>query len=176
MIATKPKPIENERHKIDFFLLHSVNTLAMLPTLVHHDWISPANAIRLQEWTGRCHLLNYVSQVAPRLTLEELDGYVSSRSWDEAFRYSILHPSDDGHLAKCIRSLAFGSQLLSEKSGSNGLRMKPDSWLQLANLGEALGSSEEFRMLTEVPVSDTVLWEAKSSPDRWLLAFDDLKH
>ena len=138
LIATKPTPIkETDPYKADFFLLHSVNTLAMMPTLISHSWISPQNAVRMTEWAGRCHLLNYVSQTAPPLTPAEIDIYPITRTWDEIFQYSIEHPSDDGHLAKCVRSLAFGEKVMSDRYGTHDHRIKPDSWLKLANLSES---------------------------------------
>lgn len=137
LIANKPPAIKDgQQHKIDFFLLHSVNTLAMMPSLIDHEWISKENATRLLEWAGRCHLLNYVSQVFPPLSSAEIEKYSTSRTWEELFTYSILHPSDDGHLSKCVRSLAFGEKLSSQGHGSYGGQLKPALWLPFANLGE----------------------------------------
>lgn len=142
LIANKPPAIKDgQKHKIDFFLLHSVNTLAMMPSLVEHDWISKSNATRLLEWAGRCHLLNYVSQVFPPLTPKEVEHYPTPRTWDELFEYATAHPSDDGHLSKCMRSLAFGDKLWSQGHHLSGQRMENGSWLRLANLGECRTSA-----------------------------------
>ena len=106
-----------------------------MPTLVNHEWISRENAVRLIEWAGRCHLLAYVSQTAPPITPAEIDHYPVERQWNEIFERAINHPSDDGHLQKCIRSVAFGEKLLSERYGQADYQIKPETWLRLANFG-----------------------------------------
>ena len=110
----------------------------MIPSLAKHPWSSHENSVRLMEWAGRCHLLNYVSQAAPPLTPAEIDSYPTTRTWQEIFDYSIHHPSDDGHLGKCVRSLAFGEKVMSGKFGTKGYEIRPDSWLKLANLSKLL--------------------------------------
>lgn len=122
---------------MDFILLHTVNTLVLLPTLVEHPWICRENALRLLEWAGRLHLLHYAAQTAPPLTTVELDTYPSLRSWDQAFDFAINHPSDDGHLVKNIRALAWGEQVMSKKYDPAKRVMKPENWLKLASLGES---------------------------------------
>lgn len=121
---------------MDFILLHIVNTLVLMPTLVQHQWIARDNAIRLLEWAGRLHLLHYVAEATPPLSTAELDTMPILRSWNQVFDLAINHPSDDGHLVKNIRSLAWGEQAMSKKYHQAKHIMKPQSWLKLANLGE----------------------------------------
>lgn len=109
-----------------------------MPKFIDHEWISAENAVRVIEWAGRSHLFNYVSRTAPPLTTAEVNQYPIQRSWDEIYNYSINHPTDDGHLQKCVRSLAYGEKTMSGKFGKNGFLMKPDAWLRLANLGKSL--------------------------------------
>ena len=88
-------------------------------------------------------MLNFVSQNSPPITAAEIDEYPLTRSWDDLFDRAINHPSDDGHLQKCIRSLAFGERYMSEKWGKGDFQIKPDSWRKLANLGKPdLGGSK----------------------------------
>jgi Questin oxidase-like len=122
---------------MNFILLHIVNTLVLMPTLVEHQWISRENAVRLIEWAGRLHLLHYVAETAPQLSAAELDTYPSVRSWDQVFDLAKHHPSDDGHLVKSIRALAWGEQVMSKKYDQAKNIMEPGTWLKLANLGES---------------------------------------
>lgn len=143
-MATKPSPIKKEDpQKIDFGLLHCVNTLVLMPTLVNHKWISRENGVRLIEWAGRCHVLTCVGQTAPPITTAEIDKYSPKLSWDEVFDRAINHPTDDGHLQKCIRSLAFGEKVMSPKYGKGKFLMKPDAWLKLGNLGKSFKSTRK---------------------------------
>jgi hypothetical protein len=89
------------------------------------------------EWAGRLHLLHYVAQTAPPLNTAELFTYPTLRSWDQIFSLAINHPFDDGHLAKNIRTLAWGEQVMSKKYDQAKDIMKPGSWLKLATLGES---------------------------------------
>jgi hypothetical protein len=136
LLATKPSRIPpGERHKTNFILLHTVNTLVLMPTLVEHEWISRENAVRLMEWAGRLHLVHYVAETAPPLSTAELDTYRSLRSWDQVFDLAINHPSDDGHLVKNIRALAWGERVMSKKYDHAKNIMEPGMWLKLASLG-----------------------------------------
>jgi Questin oxidase-like len=177
LIATKPSPIKDgQRYKTDFFLLHSVNTLAMMPSLIKHEWISRENGVRMIEWAGRCHLLTYVAQTAPPITSADIDNYQIKRPWNEIFDRAINHPSDDGHLQKCIRSLAFGEKVWEEKYDEADHQIKPDAWLRLANLGKYYFERLQIHALTRnllmnQIVVDLVPYEAKTSEQRWLLMF-----
>lgn len=56
LLATKPSRIPSGgQHRMDFILLHTSNTLVVMPTLIKHQWISPEKAIRLMEWAGTEH-------------------------------------------------------------------------------------------------------------------------
>lgn len=81
-----------------------------------------------------------MSQTAPPLTAAEIQNYPINRSWEDLFERSINHPSDDGHLAKCVRSLAYGEKVLGNRDGGEGedaaMQLRGDDWLRLANLGE----------------------------------------
>ena len=89
------------------------------------------------EWAGRCHLLTYVSQTSPPVTPAEVDKYQIKRPWNEIFDRAINHPSDDGHLQKCVRSLAYGEEVFSKTEAKGGYQIKPDTWLRLANMGKS---------------------------------------
>ena len=108
-----------------------------MPSFIDHPWIVRSNSVRLLEWAGRCHLLNYVSQTAPPITTTDIEQYPLKRSWDEIFTYSMHHPTDDGHLTKCIRSLALGEKIMVGEKVQPGYLMKPELWARLANLGKS---------------------------------------
>lgn len=134
-------------------MLHSVNTLVLMPRLVDHPWITNENGIRLIEWAGRSHLITYISEMAPPITTAEIDDYQTNRNrgWDEIIHLAITHPSDDGHLLKCIRSLAWAEKRLSPKYAEGGFLMTPESWRRLANLGKHLALNEySVNLLTEL--------------------------
>ncbi|KAH7411526.1 putative HypA-like protein [Cadophora sp. MPI-SDFR-AT-0126] len=132
-----PGPVES--YKVDFFLLHLVNTLVLLPSLMKHAWLSTHNKLRLLEWIGRYDLLLYIAQSSPKLTTEDLATCKQRQgTWEEVIRYSIRHPTDDGHLAKMVRALAFGQQLtkpLQSFGNPSNLLMEDHMWLKLAILG-----------------------------------------
>lgn len=174
LIATKHPIIKGDRqYKIDFFLLHSVNTLVMMPSFIDHEWISAKDAIRVIEYAGRAHLFNYVSRISPPVTPSEINEYPIKRSWDEVFNYAINHPTDDGHLQKCVRSLAYGEKTMSGKFGDNGFQIKPDAWLRLANLGKFRLIANRVPIhvrLTHMAVVDVVPYEVEPA-EKWLIMF-----
>lgn len=140
-LATKPSRIPSGgHHKMNFILLHLVNTLVLTPTLVEHQWISRENAVQMIGWAGRLHLLHYVAETAPPLNTAELDPYQSLRSWDQVSDRAINHPTDDGHLVKNIRALAWGEQFMSKKYDRAKYLMEPGAWLKLANQGKSCSS------------------------------------
>ena len=89
------------------------------------------------ERAGRLHLLHYVAETAPPLSTTELDTSPSIQSWDQVFDLANNHPSDDAHLVKNIRALAWGEQVMSEKYDQAKNIMEPGTWLRLASLGES---------------------------------------
>ncbi|KAK5311540.1 hypothetical protein LTR93_011693 [Exophiala xenobiotica] len=139
-----------KEYKANFFFLHALNSLVLWPSLVHHPWLSFKNSIRLLEWQGRYFLLLYAAEALPKLSTEDLADYKKSlQSWNQLFQKSILHKTDDGHLPKAMRALAFGEQVWKTLSDRSNRLMEQDMWLKLANL-----------ILEHVP-------EAEESEIRW---------
>lgn len=81
-------------------------------------------------------MLAYVAEAAPLLTPAEVDEYPPIRPWSEIFDRAINHPFDDGHLVKCVRSLAFSEKTMSGKTGKADYLIKPGTWIRLANMGK----------------------------------------
>ncbi|KAH7028435.1 hypothetical protein B0J12DRAFT_584101 [Macrophomina phaseolina] len=130
-------PDTPETYKANFFLLHSVNSLVLWPSLLEHPWLSTENRTRLLEWQGRYNVLLVLAEDLPRLTPEDLAKCTNEPcSWDKLFRRAIEHRTDDGHLAKVIRALAYGEQTSKDPKIKNRLSMKGDMWRKLANLSE----------------------------------------
>jgi hypothetical protein len=147
-----------DHYKVNFFLLHAINSLVLWPSLVHHPWLCLSNSIRLLEWQGRYFLTVYAAEACPKISTEDLAEYVKPlESWDQLFQKCIAHSTDDGHLPKVIRALAFGESTWKTLSSQSNRLMKEDMWLKLANRGKfhplqkalAMGELDPSRPFTD---------------------------
>lgn len=129
-------PDKIEEYKADFFLLHSLNMLPMWPSILNHPWIPREAAVRLLEWMGRYFVLLYIAERSPAFKPEDINKYKRPlKPWAELFSQSINHRTDDGHLSKAMRALAWGRHITQASSKRDKLLMKDGStWLKLANL------------------------------------------
>lgn len=127
---------EPDQHRVDFFLLHSLNMLPMWPSILNHPWIPRKDAVRLLEWMGRYFVLLYIAERSPEFKPNDIDKYQGSvKPWSELFERSIDHKTDDGHLPKAIRALAWGQEYTRASPQRDKLLMKDgNAWLRLANL------------------------------------------
>lgn len=132
-------PDKIEEYKADFFLLHSLNMLPMWPSILNHPWIPREAAVRLLEWMGRYFVLLYIAERSPAFKPEDINKYKRPlKPWAELFSQSINHRTDDGHLSKAMRALAWGRHITQASSKRDKLLMKDGStWLKLANLSMA---------------------------------------
>ncbi len=130
-------PGDVETHKVNFFLLHSVNSLVLWPSLLAHPWMSEEDAIRLLEWQGRYNLLLWVGENLPNIKVGDLQKFNNTaKSWDEIFHRAINHKTDDGHLCKFIRTCAYGDRASKKAEAKNCMMLREDAWRQIAGLGK----------------------------------------
>lgn len=102
-------------------------------------YLSALNKARLLEMKGRMDLLIWASRQMPEPQPEDVLNYPIHLGWPEIFAKSYLHPSDDGHLAKFVRTVAFAEELCRPyETGSNKryLPVSGDMWLKIGNLGK----------------------------------------
>lgn len=102
-------------------------------------YLSASNKSRLLEMKGRMDLLIWASRKMPEPQPNDILNYPIHFGWPEVFANSYLHPSDDGHLAKFVRTVAFAEELCRPYESSGNLKnlpVKGDMWLKIGNLGK----------------------------------------
>lgn len=125
--------------KLDFFLMHCLNSSVFLPSILGLEFLEAEDKGRLLEWKARVDLALYVSRGSPGLNAGRVKEYVSEegvRGWGELFE-RVREIADDGHLAKVVRALAHGERVCAEWEGrEEGERwvLKGEDWLRLGNL------------------------------------------
>lgn len=88
------------------------------------------------EWLMRYNLLIYGAHGAPELTTKDLERHETRQgTWKDVIKSSVNHKTDDGHLSKMIRALAFGREQLKPLQKTNKTLMKDHLWLKLAIMG-----------------------------------------
>ncbi|KAL3490288.1 hypothetical protein BJX62DRAFT_207546 [Aspergillus germanicus] len=105
-------------------------------------YLTTSSKARLLEMKGRMDLLIWASRKVPDPRPDDIVNYPIHLGWPEVFAQSYLHPSDDGHLAKFVRTVAFAHELCrSRERGMNeasrmiqGLPVRGDMWLQIGNI------------------------------------------
>lgn len=123
---------------MDFFYIHCVNSSIFFSKIINLPFLDEQAKLRLLEWKGRLDLLMYVSRGAPALLLDEVVKYPAKDDWATVFTRSILHPGDDGHLAKLARALAHGQKVCQpfESQGPEKWPISGDLWLKVGNMGK----------------------------------------
>ncbi|KAK4993503.1 hypothetical protein LTR50_000433 [Elasticomyces elasticus] len=102
--------------KIDFFYMHNVTSSIFLTVLTRQDFI------KLKDRYAACGAL--------KLRVEDVASYGNGASagmnWDQLFR-AINEMHDDGHVAKFVRALKSGEEVLKGLGENNaGLPIKGD--------------------------------------------------
>ncbi|BAE65147.1 unnamed protein product [Aspergillus oryzae RIB40] len=123
--------------KLDFFFIHAVNLSIFFKAFMDLPYLSRANKARLLEMKGRMDLLIWASRKMPDPQPNDICTYPIRQGWPEVFAKSYLHPSDDGHLAKFVRTVAMAEELCRPyEAAGKRLPVSGDMWLQIGNIGE----------------------------------------
>lgn len=125
--------------KLDFFFIHAVNLSIFFKAFMDLPYIEDSTKCRLLEMKGRMDILIWASRRMPEPQIDDLLEYPIHLGWPEVFSKSYLHPSDDGHLAKFVRTVAFAEELsrpLETKLDSDYLPVSGDMWLKIGNMGK----------------------------------------
>lgn len=124
--------------KVDFFLLHCLNTAIFISAFNAQDWISSESKARLLEWKTRFDILTYVAVGAPVLHADEIKNYEPKVSqdgignpWLDIIERSI-QVEDDGHTIKAVRSLAYGERLAARYGEKLNLPVVGNMWRKIA--------------------------------------------
>ncbi|KAK1144750.1 hypothetical protein N8T08_004761 [Aspergillus melleus] len=122
--------------KLDFFYLHSVNSAILFKAFMDLPYLSSHSKSRLLEMKGRMDLLNWASRNMPKPELKDVIDYNVFHDWPEVFAQSCKHPTDDGHLPKYVRAVAYARELCRpyETEARNGFLVKGDMWIRIANM------------------------------------------
>ncbi|KAF1817554.1 hypothetical protein P152DRAFT_454139 [Eremomyces bilateralis CBS 781.70] len=128
--------------KVDFFLMHSLNSSIFFSAFLKADWLATAHKIRLLEWKGRMDLALYASRGNARLDIREISEYrprggLSSKpepeQWQSCFDAAVRF-EDDGHFCKLIRAIANGKAACEKFQDGKDFPIKSDMWIKLAQL------------------------------------------
>jgi hypothetical protein len=125
--------------KLDFFFIHAVNLSIFFKAFMELPYIEASMKSRLLEMKGRMDLLIWASRKMPEPQVDDILNYQIHLGWPEVFSKSYLHPSDDGHLAKFVRTVAFAEELCRPfvpKLQGHNLPVSGDMWLKIGNMGK----------------------------------------
>lgn len=138
MYYTSTAQRRSKKIKIDFYLIHCVNSAIFFSKIVQLPFLDLRTRLRLLEWKGRLALLMFVSRGSPDLLIDEVTQYSVTNQWPAVFSHSIQHPADDGHLVKLVRTLAHGQRVCEafESRGPEVMPVSGNMWLQIGNMGE----------------------------------------
>ncbi|KAB8337155.1 hypothetical protein FH972_021458 [Carpinus fangiana] len=133
---------QNPKHivKMDFFLIHSLNSSIFFSRFLNADWIEEKDKVRLLEWKARADIDMYLSNGSPELLWNEVTSYkpkCPSHGWKEIFERTYRY-EEDGHCVKMVRALANGYQLASGQV--EDITVTRDDWLTMAHM--AIDSEE----------------------------------
>ncbi|CAG8225358.1 unnamed protein product [Penicillium salamii] len=136
----------NKELKLDFFFIHATNLSIFFQTFMDLPYLSASEKSRFLEMKGRMDLLIWASRKMPEPQPNDISKYPIRLGWPEVFSKSYLHPSDDGHLAKFVRTVAFAQELCRsyEETSNIVLPVTGDMWLKIGNLGKT--NSKHFRI------------------------------
>jgi hypothetical protein len=126
--------------KIDFLGMHGVNATILVSAILEQSWLSIQNKGRLLEWVGRFLLALYSSNHVAPLYVSEVSDYIpkksalgSEGSWENIISRAV-DVSDDGHVAKLIRALAFGEKACDGWEEKTPLIIKGKMWRQIGSM------------------------------------------
>lgn len=125
--------------KLDFFFIHAVNLSILFKAFMGLPYIEASMKSRLLEMKGRMDLLIWAPRKMPQPQVDDILNYPIHLGWPKVFSKSYLHPSDDGHLAKFVRTVAFAEELcrpFETKLPSDNLPVSGDMWLKIGNMGK----------------------------------------
>ena len=124
--------------KMDFFLMHCINSSIFLNVFATQDWIPTAHKLKLTTWLGRLSVNMYVSRGNPTLNIKEIAEYIpkedaASNPWVGVITRGINF-NDDGHCVKFVRACLNGERVCRGREGEKGIVMTGDMWIKLANM------------------------------------------
>ncbi|RAL12379.1 questin oxygenase tpcI [Aspergillus homomorphus CBS 101889] len=125
--------------KVDFFHLHTVTSALGLMVLLQQPWIRDIEKARLLEWKTRVDLVWYAATGAVELRLQDVADYKPRHEgWDwERLYQATLQVHDDGHLAKVVRALRVGEQIVRPWEQGHQAEFFPITgplWLRIAQM------------------------------------------
>ncbi|KAJ5913130.1 hypothetical protein N7504_002013 [Penicillium tannophilum] len=124
----------DKKIKIDFFLIHCLNSSIFFSTLMNLPFLDQKSKCRLLEWKGRLDLLTYVSRNSPDLLIDEVVQYPAQKDWQTVISQSVAHPSDDGHLSKLVRAVAHGQNVCKPFEKNSAMPISGEMWLKIGNM------------------------------------------
>ena len=154
--------------KIDFFYMHMVTCSIFLDVLRRQPWIRTENKVRLLERKARSDLVWYAACGAAEMRTQDLLEYVPTLSggmdWRAMYRAAIeLH--DDGHIAKFIRALKNGEDVVMPFEHGPGAASFPvtgSTWLKIAQI--CYDSTADFGNEDPKELSRKWVWGAGFDP------------
>ncbi|KAE8370206.1 hypothetical protein BDV27DRAFT_90307 [Aspergillus caelatus] len=142
LTATAQRP--DREIKFDFFFLHITNLSILIKPIIDLPYLSTRSKARLLEMKARMDLLIWASRKMPEPRISDVDNSPIHMGWPEIIARSYMHPSDDGHLAKFVRTVAHAQELCrvyEAEAEKRGLRITGDMWLRIGNM--VIGSVRE---------------------------------
>lgn len=118
--------------------MHAANSSIFLPVFFAQSWIPEAAKVRLLEWKVRLDLAVYAGTRAPELRRQDIASYIpkvqtGTNQWlgviDRAIRLE-----DDGHVAKFIRTTAYGEKICAAYQNKEGFPIDGDMWIRVAQM------------------------------------------
>ena len=143
--------------KCDFFYLHMVTSALALDILMHEDWISIEDKVRLLEWKGRIDITWYAANGCPEMKAENVTEYqpTLSKGMDWRALYKAANQiHDDGHIIKFIRAMKNAEERVMPFEygpGATDFPVKGDMWFKMAQIcydGTAEVVDEPNRLLS----------------------------
>lgn len=133
MVGLSQRP--DKRPMFDFYLMHTANTMAVLPVYQKSPHLPPAAKARLIEVMGRLQLMLYLSAQCPDLYLDEIRNYkpLIPGDWETVF-VRVCDYEDDGHVVKLVRALATAEQHLKQHEGKPGFILTSQDYFTLAHM------------------------------------------
>ncbi|KAJ9148279.1 HypA-like protein [Pleurostoma richardsiae] len=127
-----------DRHvKIDFILMHGVNSNLFTTVYARSAWIDRRVRARILEWKARIDLFLYCAQGSPALHGEDIRDYAPKvpgpNPWTTVVDRT-LRLSEDGHVAKMVRALAAAERDMARQSPGGSSLVAPDDWARMANM------------------------------------------
>ncbi|UKZ83563.1 hypothetical protein TrVFT333_011372 [Trichoderma virens FT-333] len=124
--------------KLDFFLIHHLNSSPFFVTLLSFPWLPPSQKARMLEWKIRLDLVQYIARGCPPLRLDALKSFTPQNdSETPVTKPEDLLPRfhdilDDGHTIKVVRALFIARELSRKFADRPWIRIADDeTWLKM---------------------------------------------